>query len=445
MVIYTLVLSYLSIRRHLAFASGYDLANMVDIVWQTSQGHFFALTGSSGLVSRFTIHSDLILVLLAPFYRLYSSPNLLLIIQSFAIAISVVPIFLISKILLPRYQNLGVLIGLVFLINPHTLWANIYDFHPILLAIPLLFFALYCFLIKKWFLFWLLISLSLLTKENVGLLVSMFGVLVFLKLKNRSLGITLFLLGLSFSFFAIKLLMPLFSSGQSHWALGWYSFPSGIVPKVWHDLTKPESLKYYQDLLLPYSFLPLLALPWLLPAIPDLVINLISDHGEMKGLVFHYHTLTLIVLTFALILAFSYLVKHRLLLIISIFVLIFCSLRQNYFYSPLPTTPGHWRLMYQITDNEINFEKILKQIPFSATVASSSEVRPHVINHPLSFNLPSGVNQADYIAIVSQNRLVGNYEPKTYELELLNTLKTNPQYQPLYQVEPFYLFKKINP
>jgi uncharacterized membrane protein len=440
---YTLLMSYFCIQRNRAFGSGYDLANIADTVWQTSQGNFFKLTGDTGLISRFSVHSDLILILLAPFYLLFPTPNLLLIVQAFAVGFSIIPIFLISRKIL-KNDVLGIIISFVFLISPNVLWANIYDFHPVLLAFPLLFFAFYFLLIKKWFPFWLFIVLSLFTKENVGLFIAMMGFLAFFKYREKKVGLVLFTLGMGFSILAIKFIMPAFNSGQQHWALAWYDFSSGIIPRIWHEMTNLVALKYYLALLAPYAFLPLLALPWLLPALPDLFINLTSQHIEMQSLIFHYQSLIVIAMTIALIMAFSHIKTHRRLLILSVFFLLFISLRQNYLYSPFSNSPGQWHLSYLFGGNEINFEKALEKIPQNAIVASSSEVRPHVINHRLSYNLPSGVSQADYIALVSQNRFVGDDEAKPYETQLISNLKNNSHYQILYENAPFYLFKKIN-
>lgn len=439
--IYTVTISYLCIRRNQTFASGYDLANMADTVWQTSQGNFFKLTGDTGLVSRFIIHTDLILVFLSPLYFLYPNPNLLLIVQALAVGISVIPIYLISRKII-KNDFLGILVGCVFLLSPNTLWANIYDFHAVLLAIPLLFFAFYFLLVKRWFPFWVVIGLSLLTKENVGLYVAMMGILAFFKFKEKKTGLILLFLGIGFSMMAVKVVVPFFNSGKPHWAWGMYDFSHGIISTVWHDLTSIDSLKYYRDLLAPYGFLPIIALPWLLPALPDLLINVTSEQGEMKSLVFHYQSLIIIALTIGLIYAFSYLIKHLKITVLAVVLLLCCSVHQNYFYSPLPTTPTHWQLMFNVGNKEINFEKALEKIPESATVASSSEVRPHVINHLLSYNLPGGALTADYVAMVSQNRLIGDYSLKPYETQLIKTLGSNPNYQVVYQDEPFYIFKK---
>ncbi len=427
----------------MAFNSGFDLANMADTVWQTSQGHFFSLTGANGLISRFTIHTDIILVLLVPLYKLYTSPNVLLMVQAFAIGVSVIPIYLITKKIL-KNNFFGILIATVFLLSPNTLWANVYDFHPVVLAIPLLFFAIYFLLEKKWLGMWIMIGLSLLTKENVGAFVAMLGLIAFFKYKEHKIGIALFLIGVSFSLIAIKVVMPLFANGQQHWALSWYNFSPGLITRVWNSLTNADAIAYYRDLLVPYGFLPILAIPWLLPAFPDIFINLTSEHPEMRSLIYHYQSLTIIMLTISLIMALYYLRHHHTIRIIAVIALLFCAIRQNYLYSPLPTSTIPWQNMYQIDSQERDFEKALEKIPKQATVAASAEVRPHVIDHPLSYNLPDGASQVDYIAMISRSRLLTDTSPKPYETQLIASLKNNPHYLVLYESEPYYLFQKLN-
>lgn len=437
---YSVAMSYLSIKRHLAFASGYDLANMAETVWQSSQGNLFSLTGTNGLTSRFTHHTDLILLFLVPFYKLFPDTILLLIVQSIAIALSAIPIYLISQLLI-KQKLISLTLVFIFLINPGVLWTNIYDFHPVSLAIPLLFSIYYCLLVKNYRWLWVFIVLILLTKENLGLLVAALGFLVFLKMKDRKTGLAMMLIGASFSLIAIKYVMPAFSQGSPHWAWSWFDFSDRAISKFKHNFILESSFHYYRDLLKPYAYLPLLGGWNLLPALPDFLINSLSKQGQMKSIVFHYDSLISVVILVNLILVLSRLKGSRLLYPL-ILVVLFFSLKQNYHYSPLPTTPGHWKLMYYRTQDEINFQKALKQIPLSAIVTSSSEIRPHIVNHRLSYNLPNGIDQSDYIAIVDQNRLVGDYEPKEFENQLISRLQLDQKFQLIFQQGHFYLYQR---
>jgi len=142
-IIYTVCLSYFSIRRHNAFYSGYDLSNADQTIWNSLNGRLFSLTTDDGqTVSRFTIHADIILVLLAPIYLIWDNVRMLLIAQSFFIALSVIPIyFLASKLI--KNRLIALILAARFLVSPILQWANIYDFHAVTLAIPLLFSSFY--------------------------------------------------------------------------------------------------------------------------------------------------------------------------------------------------------------------------------------------------------------------------------------------------------------
>ena len=67
---------------------GYDLGNMVQAVWSTAHGHPLRMTNLHGeQISRLAAHIDPILVLFAPLWWIWPSPNLLLVVQAIAIAL----------------------------------------------------------------------------------------------------------------------------------------------------------------------------------------------------------------------------------------------------------------------------------------------------------------------------------------------------------------------
>src|SRR5581483_10922836 len=137
MLLYTIVFSYFAIQRHNAFASGYDLSNMDQTIWNTVHGHFFSLTGKNGTISRFSIHADVFLILLSPLYLLWDNVRLILIVQSLFLALGAIPVFLLSKKVL-KSIFLAYLMVCLYLFNPGMQWSNIYDFHSVVFAIPFL-------------------------------------------------------------------------------------------------------------------------------------------------------------------------------------------------------------------------------------------------------------------------------------------------------------------
>ena len=89
----------LSVRRQEAFSTGrFDLGNMVQAVWSTAHGHPLRVTDLDGdQVLRLGAHVDPVLVLFAPLWWLWPSPNLLLVVQSVAIALGAVPVYRLAR------------------------------------------------------------------------------------------------------------------------------------------------------------------------------------------------------------------------------------------------------------------------------------------------------------------------------------------------------------
>lgn len=69
--------------------SRFDLGNMTQTVWNTSHGRFFEYTNPYGMniTSRYIHHADILLVLFAPIYWVYASPNVLLVAQVIVVAL----------------------------------------------------------------------------------------------------------------------------------------------------------------------------------------------------------------------------------------------------------------------------------------------------------------------------------------------------------------------
>lgn len=465
--IYAVTLSYFAIARHNSFSSGYDLANADQTVWNTIHGNFFSLSSKGKLLSRLTIHADFILALLSPLYLLWDNVRFLLVIQSFFLALGAIPVYLLS---LHTVKNKIVSFVLVFvyLLNPGMQWTNMYDFHGIALAIPLLLFTFYFAVTKRWGWYVFFALLSILTKEEVSLIIAMMGIYIVLYVKNKKAGLLSFLFGICWFFVTVFAVMPYFRGGTEHWAFAWYHLSE---PESEGDTSKTPILgvivnrllfaydvpPYYFSLLKPFGiFLPLIRLPELLLSSPEIVINTLSTHAEMRGIMLHYDsgiTPFLIISTiFGLGAVYDFTKKNKRLSPYSNHILygltvylLFISVRVNYPNTPLPYSPNCWCRMYEVTDKDKQFEELLAKIPQDASVTSSPEIRSHVTHRVKSFTLPryADTDTVDYIAIIDQNRLVGDYSPKEFELGLIDRLSKGHTYQLVQHIDHFYLFKKI--
>ena len=460
---YIVVLGSLSIGRHNAFASGFDLGNMDSTVWNTIQGRIFMLSQDGKMISRFSVHADLILILLSPLYFLWNNVRMLILSESVFLAIGAIPVYLLStKILKNKLLSLSIVI--LYLLNPGMQWTDIYDFHGVSLAIPFLLFSFYFAYIKKWKWYAVFIFLALITKEQISLTVALFGLFIALVFKEKKVGLITFMAGILWFLLMVFVVMPRFSPEGKHWALSWYQFIDTTgIPKslptlkilLENFLFSPDAIGYYISLLKPFAFLPLAGLPWLVLALPELTVNMLSSHGQMRSIVFHYDSVITPWLVIATIFGLFYLQelfkkiqrtnKYSQYLVygITLMVLLF-ALRFNYHYSPLPTTPSCWCFMYQPTKEDKEFEALLQKIPQDASITASPEIRPHTTHREKAFTLPVATASADFIALIDQNRMVGNYDPKDFELRLRDQLKTSKDYALVKHTGHFYLYKRAD-
>ncbi len=456
---YSLVFSIFSILRHNAFASNFDLSNMDQTLWFTLHGHFFSLRLPDEIMSRFAVHADLILALLSPIYLIKDDVRMLLAVQSIAIGSGVFPLYLLSvKVLKNKFISFAIVIA--YLLNPAMQWTNIYDFHAVSLSIPLLLSAFYTAYIKKWNWFVVISFLAILTKEQISLNLAMLGLVIFFVFKNRKIGAATFVLSVLWFVAMVYFVMPYFSPSGQHWVLTQRGETNILqtlrVVENTHFLIDrfildEKTISYYKLLLEPFGYVPLIGFPWLILSVPDFVIIMLLDARNIN---LHYDSGLTSAIAIATVFGFKYIrflirkffinkfITDIILFLITL-VFLLSSVRSNYYYSPLPTTPSCWCYIYNVTHEDKEFEKILQSLPNSEIITSSLEIRPHVSHRPYSFALPSATESAKFIALLTQNRMVGSYEPKVFENELLPILLSSNSHKLKYQGKYLYLFERI--
>lgn len=358
--VYILTFSTLSILRHSTFYTSYDLANMSQTVWFTLNGRPFSLSGAESSVSRFSIHADLILVFLSPFYLIWERAKTLLIIQSVILGLGGIAVYGLSKRIIFEKVRLSwksklvsLSLVVIYFLNPSLQWTNIYDFHGVSLAITFLLSAFYFCYTKKWFFYAFFIVLALLTKEEISLYVAMLGIANFFVFKNRKIGILTFISGVAWFCLMVFWIIPHNSPDGKYWALEWLRYSNSDTGSSILDLKllidrfllSPDTLSYYSILLKPFLYIPLLGFPWLLLSLPELAINLLSTQAQMRSIYFHYDSGLTPSLIIATIFGIKYLVQivkkvsflnkfSDYVMYFVVFVMLCVALRVNYNYSP---------------------------------------------------------------------------------------------------------------
>jgi uncharacterized membrane protein len=306
MVVYTVEMSHQAILRYDTFKAGaFDLGNMDQVLWNTIHGRFFQFTNQAidwyGPPTRLAIHFEPIILPLSLLYAFHADPRILLVFQTLALVSGAVPVFLLTRKYLPEWPMFATLMAAAYLLAPALLGLNIFDFHPVSLATPLLLYAVLALTYKRYTWFLITCILACMCKEDIPLAVAVFGILVIWKYKLPRLGITLIIGGLLWSFIAFKFIIPHFYPGiqaNNYWyryeALG--SSPGAAVANIFiHPLLlfsnffTMDRFFYLVNLMRSGGFLSLLAPEWLLPALPSIAVNLLSTDPLLYSGVYHYN------------------------------------------------------------------------------------------------------------------------------------------------------------
>jgi uncharacterized membrane protein len=305
-VVYALVMSYQAILRYDTFKAGaFDLGNMDQVLWNTIHGRFFQFTNQAidwyGPPTRLAIHFEPVILPLSLLYAFHADPRILLVFQTLALMSGALPVFLLTRRYLPEWPVFAALMVAAYLVSPALLGLNIFDFHPVSLATPLLLYAILALTYKRYVWFLIACILACMCKEDIPLTIAVLGILLIWKYKLPRLGTALIIGGLLWSFLAFKVIIPHFYPGiqaNNYWyryeALG--SSPGAAIANLlihpWLLFTTFFTLDrfdYLFNLLRSVGFLPLLAPEWLLPALPSLAVNLLSTDPLLYSGVYHYN------------------------------------------------------------------------------------------------------------------------------------------------------------
>ncbi|MFE3329960.1 DUF2079 domain-containing protein [Streptomyces sp. NPDC059176] len=282
-----------SLRLHERMLSNsYDLGIFEQIVRSYAHGH---LPTSELKGPDFPVlgdHFSPVLVLVAPFYRLWPAPATLLVLQAGLIAASVVPLALWV------YRKLGTLAAAVVGICYGVSWgiasAVGFDFHEVAFAVPLLVFSLVALARGRLSAaaYWALPLL--LVKEDLGLTVAAIGVLIALR-GNRRLGIITGLSGLLGALLVLFVILPAFNPNGSFAYWFWLDSPGGghggpldQLHRMTVGLVTPQAKVSTLVLVLAPTLFLALRSPLVLIALPTVLWRFASGNAFHWGTGYHY-------------------------------------------------------------------------------------------------------------------------------------------------------------
>jgi uncharacterized membrane protein len=307
----------LSLFRLLQLApSSWDLAIYTEYVKQFAHLHGPIVDARGAGFNLLGDHFQVIVALIAPFFRVFASPAALLVAQALLTAVSVFPVTAAGTTLLGR--GAGRAIGAAYGFSWGLQQMIIFDFHEIAFAVPLLAFSLSALVRGRTraAIAWALPLVFV--KEDQGYTVAVIGLLIVaagafpqarpLRQIRCSIPGGAFLVwwGACWSLFAIALIIPHFNAMHRYfyWNDGGVVgggppfSATGLIRQSFHGW--PVKLQTVVMLTLPTAFIAL-GSPVALVALPSLALRFVSTNDSFWGTLWHYNATLMPVLFIAAI------------------------------------------------------------------------------------------------------------------------------------------------
>ena len=237
-------------------------------------------------INIFAQHAAFIFYPIALLTKIFPPTETLLVIQAFAIAIAVVPLWRIGR----ESANLRVgacsAITLAYALHPSVQNLNLAGFHPEVFALPALLAAYLQGQKERWWAVAIFLLIVLSSRSDLGLAVVALGAVFIFEEKQRK-GILVATFGLSWFLVMAFVVQPAIGNGEyphlesfASYGAGSFGVLFGLISdpfSVLGDLFERESFEKVLLLVAPVLFLPLVRMRYLSPVLPLLGFYLIAE------------------------------------------------------------------------------------------------------------------------------------------------------------------------
>ncbi len=394
------------------YTKGYDLGNADQALWNTAHGRPFQFTNWLGkddwfkVPSRLAMHVEPIYLLLAPLYWLWDDVRALLVLQVVIVSLGALPAYRMSRRVLAS-EIAGVVFAAVYLLNVGIHWLVIKDFHAVSLAAPFLLAAFDFLEERRNAPFLIFAILAMMTKENVPLAVAGMGMWAWWVQKRRRFGLAVISFSMLWFVLAIFTVIPMFNKGGSSPYLKYYKdLPTTeIFWVVGERFFGRTAWQYYFDYLRNVAFLPLLSPLAMIPALPDLAINLLSDNPTMRQFERQYVAVLVPISIAAAILGLAKLwhwldiratTRSRYLRGVTLLILFGCALIPTRELRVTPFWGDYWKV--EVTEHKSKLGFFADLIPAEGSLCTPNNLNPHFTHRQKIHILPYTLD-CDYLLL----------------------------------------------
>ncbi len=464
----TLYIGLLAILDHIGLRTQLnDLGHAEQAIWQATQGNFsMPLTDPVMFLSRFTTHANIIYYIVAIPYFFFKSPITLLVISALAFGAAGISMYFLANTVC-KNKTIALVLGSAMLLTPMIQETALYDFHAIILAIPLLILTLLCMEKKRWIIFWVFASLLLMIKEDMPLLLIAFSPLIFLR-GSRKHAIMLVIVSITYwlavthgtaYFFGTRVADEFIFTRYAYLgdSANEILLNAILEPQRWMEIAGAGLRKrYILYLFMQGGYLAIFSPIALLGSIPNFAQNVMSAAYLPHAIAGTYHSgIILLTIYIGCVYTFRKLKPRLRKIVLSLFVV--QVLLITIVMSPMPYGKFSTWKDYMPVHNTSRLREMLSLIPKDAAVAAQNNLGAHLASRDIIVKRPEFFDYTDYIVlnvqipvshfndlmIRSHAMIVGHTIP-IYN-DFVKEMFEKEGYGILYYMPPFYLFKKGYP
>lgn len=421
-IFYTSILSMVSISNYNRFFySAFDIGIFDQGLWLLSQGKdpFVTVRG----LNLFGDHIQFISVFVAPIFWIWNDTRILLIFQSAILASGAIPLYLIAK---EKFKNKWIPLTFIisYLLYPPLYYINLENFHLVSIAVPILFFAFYFLMKRKYLPFLIFIGLALITREELTLTALAIGIYAFFKY-DRKIGTVVILSSLAWMFLIFSLIFPYYTPffnpniRRGGDVLG--SVKEIITnPRFILSLNTAENRNYLFDIFSPVAFISFLNPQTLFLALPGIGINLIAAWPYAHSIHYHYTYAIIPFIFISVVYSFSFIkdfiFKRRLakeLFFMFLIILMISSLVGNVNIGPDSTSVKKNSIddiikkFNQLGETDKARYEAISLIPKDSTVSATYLFVPHLSHRKIIYMFPNPFKESYW------GYELGNFTPPT--------------------------------
>jgi len=442
------------------FETGIDLAGYSQALFNLS--HFHMPFSSFKNQIMWGDHAHFFIVLLAPFYRIFPDPRFLTIFQTLTVTTAGWAVYKLSKdIVKNKVFSLAILysylafIGIQYALNS--------DFHPsVITAVTLLWFF-YGYHFKKWWLFWIMLAIGLMTREDAPPIFFMIGIYLLLR-KKWKLGLSVMAFSAIYFGLVAYLIMPIWTKDHAVLSYldndqkdpynvlrGFFQYPKAMLQNM---IDTNEKVKTIKTLFSSFGFLSLFSPLTYLTGAP-IFYSRFASPNEYRWLIKNYSNANITPLlimgaiygaaNISRFLKFVKLNKLAILLPYLLAALLVFSVQINTWTddtAPLYTSKEKHLLPGELANQRENvFKKASAIIPKDAGVTASSGFTARLANRKMIINYPEIKDSTQWV-IISPFANPWPFSRDEMKREV-NFMQKDERFEQVLYDKGIYVFKRV--